>query len=85
MVVGECVQGLLPTYINFENGMLTNGQYTIGALADSYYEYLLKVWVLKGRKDEMYRDMWVRAMDEMMERLVATSSDGFQYVGDVTG
>lgn len=25
--------------------------YTVGALADSYYEYLLKVWLLGGKAD----------------------------------
>jgi len=24
--------------------------YTLGAMADSYYEYLLKMWLLKGQK-----------------------------------
>lgn len=24
----------------------------------------LQVWILKGKKDDMYRDMWVRAMDD---------------------
>ncbi|KAK9909409.1 hypothetical protein WJX75_001817 [Coccomyxa subellipsoidea] len=78
-------QGLLPVYINLETGAATSAQFAMGALSDSYYEYLLKVWVLKGRTDEMYRAMWVRAMDEMLERLVGTSSDGLQYVGDLNG
>ena len=72
-------------YINLETGAGTGSQIAMGALSDSYYEYLLKVWVLKGRTDEMYRAMWVRAMDEMLERLVGTSSDGLQYVGDING
>lgn len=79
------VQGLVPLYINLETGTASSGQVGVGALADSYYEYLLKVWVLKGRTDEMYRGMWVRAMDEVLKRLVGTSSDGLQYVGDING
>lgn len=31
---------------------------SFGALGDSYYEYLLKLWVLKGRQGEMFRQMW---------------------------
>ena len=79
------LQGLLPVYINLETGMGNSNQVAIGALSDSYYEYLLKVWILKGRSDDMYRFMWVRAMDEMLERLVGTSSDGLLYVGDLNG
>lgn len=79
------VQGLLPVYINLETGAGNPSQVAVGALSDSYYEYLLKVWLLKGRGDEMYRFMWVRAMDEMLECLVGTSSDGLQYVGDING
>jgi hypothetical protein len=26
--------------------------FTVGALADSYYEYLLKVWLLGGKSDD---------------------------------
>lgn len=58
---------------------------SVGALSDSYYEYLLKVWILKGKKDDMYRDMWERAMDEMIYMLLGTSSDGLQFVGDMNG
>ena len=30
---------------------------SLGAMGDSYYEYLLKVWIYKGRRaeDDMYR------------------------------
>ena len=30
---------------------------SMGAMGDSYYEYLLKVWIYKGRRkeDDMYR------------------------------
>ena len=45
-----------------------------------------QVWILKGRNDELYRGMWVRAMDEMLERLVGYSEeDQLQYVGDIQG
>jgi len=79
------LQGLIPIYINIESGAATTSQVAMGALSDSYYEYLLKVWILKGKSDDMYRAMWVRAMDEMLEKLVGTSTDGLQYVGDING
>ena len=36
-------QGLLPTSISYITGDPGGTQLTMGALADSYYEYLLKV------------------------------------------
>ncbi len=48
--------------------------------------WLEQVWILKGRNDEMYRGMWVRAMDEMLERLTGyAETDQLQYIGDIQG
>lgn len=38
------LQGLLPYYISPKDGQLLNNHITFGAMGDSYYEYLLKVW-----------------------------------------
>ena len=52
--------GLLPIYVSLDDAS-ASGTVTIGAMADSYYEYLLKVWILKGKvKGERYRRMWER-------------------------
>ena len=41
-------QGLLPTRLNRNRGTFTPMKtYTVGAMADSYYEYLLKMWLFK--------------------------------------
>ena len=75
----------MPLYLNPKSGRFTTAKLSLGALGDSYYEYLLKMWILKGRSstDEMYRSMWERAMDEMIEKLVFTSSpQGLTYVAE---
>ena len=75
----------MPLYLNPKSGRFTTTKLSLGALGDSYYEYLLKMWILKGRSpaDEMYRTMWQRAMDEMIEKLVFTSSHGnLTYVAE---
>ena len=52
----------------------------------SRYHWRDQVWILKGRNDELYRGMWVRAMDEMLDRLVSYADiDQLQYVGDIQG
>ena len=35
---------------------------SLGGLGDSFYEYLLKSWVLSGKKDEQARSMYAGAM-----------------------
>ena len=76
----------MPLYLNPKSGRFTTTKLSLGALGDSYYEYLLKMWILKGRgpADDMYRAMWERAMDEMIEKLIFTSTpQGLTYVAEM--
>lgn len=44
--------GLVPMFINTNSGKFTRrGAFTLGARADSYYEYLLKQWLQGGKKE----------------------------------
>lgn len=44
--------GLVPMFINTHTGLFTHtGVFTLGARADSYYEYLLKQWIQGGKKE----------------------------------
>ena len=43
--------GLIPVRLNRRRGTFSAMKsYTVGAMADSYYEYLLKMWLLKGQQ-----------------------------------
>lgn len=45
--------GLVPMFINTNSGQFTHkGVYTLGARADSYYEYLLKQWIQGGKTED---------------------------------
>ncbi len=45
------MQAFLPTWFNRFTGRYNPGNtYTVGGLADSYYEYLLKLWILRDRR-----------------------------------
>lgn len=45
--------GLVPMFINVHSGLFTHrGVFTLGARADSYYEYLLKQWIQGGKTDQ---------------------------------
>lgn len=44
--------GLVPMFISTHSGLFTHmGVFTLGARADSYYEYLLKQWIQGGKKE----------------------------------
>uniref|UniRef100_A0A061RG39 alpha-1,2-Mannosidase n=1 Tax=Tetraselmis sp. GSL018 TaxID=582737 RepID=A0A061RG39_9CHLO len=75
----------MPIYLNPSTGEFSTKQVSLGAMGDSYYEYLLKVWILFGKNDESYRAMWEQAMDEMLERLIhKTTPSGFTYVAELS-
>jgi len=55
-------------------------------MSEAQVRCVTQVWILKGRNDEVYRGMWVRAMDEMLARLVGfAENDQLHYVGDING
>ncbi|KFM22865.1 Mannosyl-oligosaccharide 1,2-alpha-mannosidase MNS1 [Auxenochlorella protothecoides] len=76
-------QGLMPLFLSPSTGKFTSRRISLGALGDSYYEYLLKMWLLKGKTDDMYRTMWEQAMDEMLEKLVLNSTEGHMYIAEL--
>lgn len=52
----------------------------MGGLGDSYYEYLIKMWIATGRKHEMYRKMYLEAMDGVL-KLQYAELGGTGYIG----
>lgn len=45
------IDNLVPLFINAETGQLRKGTLTLGARADTYYEYLLKQWLQSSRTE----------------------------------
>ncbi|CAI5493387.1 unnamed protein product [Closterium sp. Naga37s-1] len=64
--------GLLPVLVSTVTGKPTSRHITFGSMGDSFFEYLLKVWVQGGGTPyvQRYRDMWEKAMHGMMAKLV---------------
>lgn len=57
---------------------------SLGGLGDSYYEYLLKAWLLSGQTDEEAREMYDEAMTAIIEHMVRTSNPSrLVYVSDM--
>ncbi|KAJ9152110.1 alpha-1,2-Mannosidase [Pleurostoma richardsiae] len=56
--------GMWPTFLDIQDGFLTlDSSFTLGALADSLYEYLPKMYALLGGLDDAYRSMYKKAME----------------------
>jgi hypothetical protein len=52
----------------------SNDKITFGAMSDSFYEYMLKLWLQGGKTEPMYREMYDKAMDGMHTHLLQTST-----------
>lgn len=70
--------GLWPITFNGEDLVFSDNRFSVGAMADSTYEYLPKEHMLLGAQTNQYRKMYNTAMDKIKERLLfrAMTEDG---------
>lgn len=64
---------LLPEYISTATGQVYTGSLSIGARTDSYYEYLLKLWLQSGKTEEKFLKQYLSAVSAVNETLVGYS------------
>ncbi|KAJ8413840.1 hypothetical protein AAFF_G00064380 [Aldrovandia affinis] len=78
--------GLVPMFINTNSGQFTHlGVYTLGARADSYYEYLLKQWVQGGKQESELLEDYLKSMEGVKKNLLRKSSpSGLTFVGELS-
>lgn len=69
--------GLVGERINVETGKWTDPRSHIGCCIDSYYEYLLKSWILFG--DEEAKNMWDQSLKAINKYLVDTVGGRLWY------
>ncbi|KAM3284660.1 mannosyl-oligosaccharide 1,2-alpha-mannosidase MNS3 isoform X1 [Capsicum chacoense] len=79
------VEGLVPIYINPQSGHFSGDNIRLGSRGDSYYEYLIKVWLQqKGTNFSYLYDMYVEAIKGVRHLLVRKSSpNGLVFVGEL--
>jgi hypothetical protein len=78
--------GLYPIKVNMHDGNFVENSVTFGALGDSFYEYLLKVWLQGGKKENWLRDMYDDAVNGVIEVLLqASDPSGLAFLGDWNG
>lgn len=75
--------GLYPNYLNPKTGKWGQQHISLGALGDSFYEYLLKAWIQSGQSDSDARQMYDDAMEAIVNNIIQTSSSGLIYASDM--
>lgn len=59
---------------------------SFGAMGDSFYEYMLKVWIQGGRRETNLRNMYDRAMDGLHKKMIHKSNpNGLTYIAELNG
>ncbi|XP_052394051.1 endoplasmic reticulum mannosyl-oligosaccharide 1,2-alpha-mannosidase isoform X10 [Carassius gibelio] len=78
--------GLVPMFINTNSGKFTRrGAFTLGARADSYYEYLLKQWLQSGKKETELLEDYLQAIEGVRKNLLRqTSPSKLTFVGELS-
>lgn len=68
--------GLYPYFISNTGNKpeFANEKLTFGAMADSFYEYMLKIWLQGGKTEPFFRDMYDESMQGMFDVLLSVSS-----------
>ncbi|XP_077594080.1 endoplasmic reticulum mannosyl-oligosaccharide 1,2-alpha-mannosidase [Stigmatopora nigra] len=78
--------GLIPMFINTNSGQFSHrGIYTLGARADSYYEYLLKQWLQGGKTEDTLLEDYIEAINGVKKHLVRqTGPHKLTFVGELS-
>ncbi|XP_017281026.1 endoplasmic reticulum mannosyl-oligosaccharide 1,2-alpha-mannosidase [Kryptolebias marmoratus] len=78
--------GLVPMFINTNSGQFSHkGVFTLGARADSYYEYLLKQWIQGGKTEDDLLEDYLQAIEGVKKHLVRQTGPGrLTFVGELT-
>ncbi len=58
---------------------------SFGSRADSFYEYMLKIWLQGNRREQMYRDMYDKSIQGMHDTLLQKGTEsGLWYIAQTT-
>ncbi|XP_078504596.1 mannosyl-oligosaccharide 1,2-alpha-mannosidase IA [Lissotriton helveticus] len=81
----EKPQGLYPNYLNPNSGQWGQHHVSVGGLGDSFYEYLLKAWLMSDKTDEEAKRMYYDAVQAIEKHLIRKSSSGLTYIAEWKG
>ncbi|XP_053566763.1 mannosyl-oligosaccharide 1,2-alpha-mannosidase IA [Bombina bombina] len=78
-------QGLYPNYLNPSSGQWGQHHVSVGGLGDSFYEYLLKAWLMSDKTDHEAKKMYYEAVQAIETHLIRKSSSGLTYIAEWKG
>ncbi|XP_036894823.1 mannosyl-oligosaccharide 1,2-alpha-mannosidase IB isoform X2 [Sturnira hondurensis] len=78
----ERPNGLYPNYLNPRTGRWGQYHTSVGGLGDSFYEYLLKAWLMSDRTDHEARKMYDDAIEAIEKHLIKKSRGGLTFIGE---
>ncbi|XP_044532785.1 mannosyl-oligosaccharide 1,2-alpha-mannosidase IA isoform X2 [Gracilinanus agilis] len=78
-------QGLYPNYLNPSSGQWGQHHVSVGGLGDSFYEYLLKAWLMSDKTDLEAKKMYFAAVQAIETHLIRKSSGGLTYIAEWKG
>lgn len=70
----EPFPGLIGTYVGIENASFVDASGGWIGGDDSFYEYLIKMWVYDPNRFQLYKDRWVAAVDSSIKYLASNPS-----------
>ncbi|KAG7276046.1 hypothetical protein CRUP_038502 [Coryphaenoides rupestris] len=81
----EKPQGLYPNFLSPVTGNWVQHHVSIGGLGDSFYEYLIKSYLLSDKTDEDAKKMYYNALEAIENNLVQKSQGGLTYMAEWRG
>uniref|UniRef100_A0A671UCL5 alpha-1,2-Mannosidase n=1 Tax=Sparus aurata TaxID=8175 RepID=A0A671UCL5_SPAAU len=74
--------GLYPNYLNPRTGRWGQHHTSVGGLGDSFYEYLLKAWLMSDKTDTEARKTYDDAIEAIERHLIRKSNGGLTFIGE---
>uniref|UniRef100_A0A8C9SU29 alpha-1,2-Mannosidase n=1 Tax=Scleropages formosus TaxID=113540 RepID=A0A8C9SU29_SCLFO len=78
----ERPNGLYPNYLNPRTGRWGQHHTSVGGLGDSFYEYLLKAWLMSDKTDTEARKTYDDAVEAIERHLIRKSNSGLTFIGE---
>ncbi|KAK1153023.1 mannosyl-oligosaccharide 1,2-alpha-mannosidase IC [Acipenser oxyrinchus oxyrinchus] len=81
----EKPHGLYPNFLSPVTGNWVQHHVSIGGLGDSFYEYLIKSYLMSDKRDEQAKKMYYDALEAIETNLVQKSPGGLTYIAEWRG
>nr|XP_019948931.1 PREDICTED: mannosyl-oligosaccharide 1,2-alpha-mannosidase IA-like isoform X1 [Paralichthys olivaceus] len=81
----EKPHGLYPNFLSPVSGNWVQHHVSIGGLGDSFYEYLIKSYLMSDKTDDDAKKMYYGALEAIEANLVQKSTGGLTYMAEWRG